>query len=65
MKAMNPPDQNGVWVELEDLRDTASPAVQEIVSKRFFGKRKKGEITPHSEFFPTKPHRTRSPRHES
>jgi restriction system protein len=34
------------WAELEDLRDTASPAVQEIVSKRFFGKSKKGEITP-------------------
>lgn len=26
------------WVELEDLRDKASPAVQEIVSKRFFGR---------------------------
>jgi restriction system protein len=38
------------WDELEDLRDTASPAVQEIVSKRFFGKRKKGEITPHTAF---------------
>jgi len=40
------------WDELEDLRDTASPAVQEIVSKRFFGKKKKGEITPHTDFFP-------------
>jgi hypothetical protein len=40
------------WAELEDLRDAASPAVQEIVSKRFFGKKKKGEITPHSDFFP-------------
>lgn len=38
------------WAELEDLRDAASPAVQEIVSKRFFGK-KKGEITPHSSFY--------------
>jgi restriction system protein len=38
------------WEELEDLRDAASPAVQEIVSKRFFGKKKKGEITPHPEF---------------
>jgi len=36
------------WDELEDLRDTASPAVQEIVSKRFFGKKKNGEITPHT-----------------
>lgn len=36
------------WNQLEDLRDEASPEVQEIVSKRFFGKKKKGEITPHS-----------------
>jgi hypothetical protein len=42
----------GEWDELEDLRDAASPAVQEIVSKRFFGKKKKGEITPHTEFCP-------------
>jgi hypothetical protein len=40
------------WDELEDMRDTASPAVQEIVSKRFFGKKRKGEITPHTDFFP-------------
>jgi restriction system protein len=39
------------WDELEDLRDTATPAVQEIVSKRFFGKKKKGEITPHTDFY--------------
>lgn len=39
------------WDELEDLRDAASPAVQEIVSKRFFGKRKKGEITTHTDFY--------------
>ena len=39
------------WAELEDLRDAASPAVQEIVSKKFFGKRKKGEITPHTAFY--------------
>lgn len=39
------------WEELEDLRDSASPAVQEIVSKRFFGKRKKGEVTPHFAFY--------------
>ena len=39
------------WEELEDLRDAASPAVQEIVSKRFFGKRKKGEVTPHTAYF--------------
>lgn len=37
------------WDELEDLRDTATPAVQEIVSKRFFGKRRKERSlrTPH------------------
>lgn len=39
------------WAELEDLRDAASPAVQEIVSKKFFGKRKKGEITPHTALY--------------
>jgi hypothetical protein len=39
------------WEELEDLRDSASPTVQEIVSKRFFGKRKKGEVTPHTAFY--------------
>lgn len=41
------------WAELEDLRDAASPAVQEIVSKKFFGKRKKGEITLHTAFYRT------------
>ncbi len=40
------------WDELEDMRDSASPAVQEIVSKRFFGKKRKGEITAHTDFFP-------------
>lgn len=40
----------GEWEELEELRDAASPAVQEIVSKRFFGKKRKGEITPHPDF---------------
>lgn len=39
------------WDELADLRDKASPAVQEIVSKRFFGKRKKGEVTPHTTYY--------------
>jgi hypothetical protein len=39
------------WGSLEDLRDAASPAVQEIVSKRFFGKSRKGEITPHTAFY--------------
>lgn len=34
------------WNELEDLQDASTPEVREIVSKRFFGRRKKGEITP-------------------
>ena len=34
------------WLKLEDLRDKASVEVQQIVSKRFFGKSKKGQITP-------------------
>lgn len=40
------------WDDLEDLRDKATPAVQEIVSKRFFGRRKSGEITGHMDFSP-------------
>jgi restriction system protein len=39
------------WHDLTDLRDKASPEVQEIVSKRFFGKKKKGEITPHTAYY--------------
>lgn len=35
------------WDALEDLRDKASAKVQQIVSKRFFGRRASGEITPH------------------
>lgn len=38
------------WVELEDLRDKASPAVQEIVSKRFFGRQRKGDITSQEDY---------------
>lgn len=34
------------WTKLEAMRDEASPEVQEIVSKRFFGRRGSGEITP-------------------
>ena len=36
---------------MEKLRDDATPEVQEIVSKRFFGRSGKGEITPHQEFY--------------
>ncbi|WP_038171289.1 winged helix-turn-helix domain-containing protein [Verrucomicrobium sp. BvORR106] len=38
------------WAELEDLRDKATPAVQEIVSKRFFGRSKKGDITSQDDY---------------
>ena len=38
------------WVKLEDLRDKATPAVQEIVSKRFFGRKASGEITPQDDY---------------
>lgn len=38
------------WAKLEELRDKASTEVQQIVSKRFFGKSKKGEITPQEAF---------------
>ena len=38
------------WQSLEDLRDKASPEVQQIVSKRFFGRKPKGEVTPQSAF---------------
>jgi len=34
------------WATLEAMRDEATPEVQEIVSKRFFGRRASGEITP-------------------
>lgn len=39
------------WKGLEKLRDDATPEVQEIVSKRFFGRIGKGEITPHPMFY--------------
>ena len=38
------------WAELEDLRDKATPAVQQIVSKRFFGRKGSGEITQHKDY---------------
>lgn len=38
------------WNGLEDVRDRASPEVQQIVSKRFFGRKPKGEVTPQSAF---------------
>lgn len=38
------------WTELETMRDEASPAVQAIVSKRFFG-RANGEITSQQDYF--------------
>jgi restriction system protein len=38
------------WGDLEDLRDKATPAVQEIVSKRFFGRSKRGDITSQDDY---------------
>ena len=38
------------WSELEGLRDKSSEEVQQIVSKRFFGRKSSGEITSHNEF---------------
>ena len=38
------------WNGLEDFRDNATPAVQKIVSKRFFGRKPKGQVTPQSAF---------------
>jgi hypothetical protein len=38
------------WASLEAVRDAASPEVQEIVSKRFFGRRGSAEITPHQAY---------------
>jgi hypothetical protein len=34
------------WLKLEELRDKATAEVQQIVSKRFFGKSRNGDITP-------------------
>jgi restriction system protein len=38
------------WSELEALRDRSSAVVQEIVGKRFFGRRASGEITSHNAY---------------
>lgn len=38
------------WEELENVRDAATPEVQKIVSKRFFGKKRKGQITTQDEY---------------
>ena len=43
-------DLGNEWAKLEELRDKASTEVQNIVSKRFFGKSRKGEITPQEAF---------------
>jgi restriction system protein len=43
-------DLGAEWLKLEDLRDKASVEVQQIVSKRFFGKSKKGQISPHLDY---------------
>ena len=38
------------WEEIENARDAATPEVQEIVSKKFFGKKRKGIITTQEEY---------------
>ncbi|NBB80281.1 MAG: hypothetical protein GVY36_12705 [Verrucomicrobia bacterium] len=38
------------WEDLENARDAATPEVQQIVSKHFFGKKKKGLITPQDDY---------------
>ncbi len=38
------------WEKLEELRDKGSAKVQQIVSKRFFGKSIKGQSTPQREY---------------
>ncbi|MGC6423820.1 MAG: winged helix-turn-helix domain-containing protein [Lentimonas sp.] len=38
------------WEEIENARDAATPEVQEIVSKKFFGKKRKGIITTQDEY---------------
>lgn len=45
------------WDALEDLRDKASTEVQQIVSKRFFGRKSSGEITPPRRLLPASPQR--------
>jgi hypothetical protein len=39
------------WEGLENTRDAATPEVQKVISKKFFGHRKSGEITNMPEFF--------------
>jgi restriction system protein len=38
------------WSDMERIRDRATPEVQQIVSKRFFGRKASGEITPHRDY---------------
>lgn len=38
------------WEQVENARDAATPEVQEIVSKKFFGKKRKGIITTQDEY---------------
>jgi restriction system protein len=38
------------WNTLEDLRDKASAEVQQIVSKKFFGRKASGDITPQDDY---------------
>ncbi|MDD4026047.1 MAG: winged helix-turn-helix domain-containing protein [Kiritimatiellae bacterium] len=38
------------WNKLEKIQDNATPEVQQIVSKRFFGRKSEGKVTPQSAF---------------
>lgn len=44
-------DLESEWQVLEEASGLASDSVKEIVGKRFFGKAKKGEITPHTAYY--------------
>lgn len=39
------------WGRLENARDEAAPAVQAIVSKKFFGRKRKGDITTRKAYY--------------
>lgn len=39
------------WRELESASDLATPDARKIVGKRFFGKKRKGQVTPHHAYF--------------
>jgi len=44
-------DLEAEWGRLENARDEAAPAVQAIVSKKFFGRKRKGDITTRKAYY--------------